>query len=721
MKHIWIMSLLLLAWPIGSVGLQRGLVLIEDPSGREVTLYRESHALLIGVSNYTSGWPRLPGVKRDLEAVRATLEEHGFQVEVINDPNQATLVDAYEGFIRRHGLVRDNRLLFYFAGHGHTFKPAYARDDPEDWMGYIVSRDAPLPVADFPGFLENAMSMQRFEELAKQIQAKHALFVFDSCFSGSVFALTRAAPENISHKTARPVRQFITSGSADQEVPDKSEFRHQFVAALAGAGDLSGDGYVTGSELGLFLEEKVTNYSKRTQTPQYGKLRHRYLDKGDFVFTLAEPAPPPVPRLRRGNVQVDVDVPATVYFNDERVGEAQPGKPLNQRGVFVGSTEVRVEAAGFKAARQWAQVQPGKWIQLSFDLVQLQENARLTVRSNVYGDQVYIDGQLKGSTRLDMELTPGRHIVRVEKEGYVPDEQTVELKSGRNAIVRATLSKAPVADEQAEPVMTKRPAVTSAPESTREPRIGDTWTEPVTGMEFVWIAPGCFQMGSPESEAGRSSDERQHQVCVEGFWLGKYEVTNAQFRRFRRNHDSGKFQGHSLNGDNQPVVEVDWKAASDFAAWLSGKSGKPFRLPSEAEWEYAARAGTKTARFWEDDPDEACTYANVGDKNLSRQFGTEDIHDCDDGFIFTAPVGRFQPNPYGLYDVLGNVWEWTCSVDDDYFGAEMVCASQGSSGRRVIRGGAWAFAPQHVRSAGREEVWTDDHSIILGFRLARTP
>lgn len=189
MKAISILSLLVLVWPIGSFAEQRGLVFIEDASGRQVSLYRESHALLIGVSQYTGGWPTLPGVKRDLKAVKAALEKHGFRVEVLDDPDQTKLENAYASFIRRHGLAPDNRLLFYFAGHGHTVKPAYATDDPEDWMGYIVARNAPLPAADFSGFLAHAMSMQRFEELAKQIESKHAMFVFDSCFSGSVFAL----------------------------------------------------------------------------------------------------------------------------------------------------------------------------------------------------------------------------------------------------------------------------------------------------------------------------------------------------------------------------------------------------------------------------------------------------------------------------------------------------------------------------------------------------
>ena len=122
--------------------------------------------------------------------------------------------------------------------------------------------------------------MQQIEVYARRIQSKHALFLFDCCFSGSIFSLTRAVPENISYKSRLPVRQFITSGSADEQVPDRSIFCSEFLAALEGEGDYNEDGYVTGSELGEFLQEKVINYSRDSQHPQYGKIRDQILDQG---------------------------------------------------------------------------------------------------------------------------------------------------------------------------------------------------------------------------------------------------------------------------------------------------------------------------------------------------------------------------------------------------------------------------------------------------------
>nr|VFJ61194.1 MAG: Caspase domain-containing protein [Candidatus Kentron sp. DK] len=253
---------------------------IRNPQGTQVGLYQESHALVIGVSGYRDGWPKLPGVQKDVQVVSQALRDNGFQVETVQDPDSGALKRAFEDFISRHGRNPENRLLFYFAGHGHTVKPKWGGDP----MGYIVPRDAPDPQQDPGRFEDLALPMQRIEEYALKIHAKHAIFLFDSCFSGSLFAITRSVPENISYKTLDPVRQFITAGGADETVPDQSIFRRQFIAALAGEGDRNRDGFVTGLEMGEFLQETVINYSKGGQHPQYGKIRNPYLDKGDFVF-----------------------------------------------------------------------------------------------------------------------------------------------------------------------------------------------------------------------------------------------------------------------------------------------------------------------------------------------------------------------------------------------------------------------------------------------------
>ena len=253
---------------------------------------------------------------------------------------------------------------------------------------------------------------------------------------------------------------------------------------------------------------------------------------------------------------------------------------------------------------------------------------------------------------------------------------------------------------------------------------GKSWTDPTTGMEFVWIPKGCYQMGSPASESGRSGDEHPHQVCIEGYWLAKYEVTNTQYRMFKPSHDSGNYEGNNLNGDTQPVVNVSWDDAVAYAEWLSQKSGKTFKLPTEAEWEYAARAGTTTARYWGDDDASLCRHANIADRTgkAIASIASWAYDGCDDGYKVSSPVGRFAPNSFGLHDMLGNVWEWTSSpYDATYAGGEKRAATKDEGGRRVLRGGSWDFTPRFVRSARRTDGTPDYRRDYLGFRLARIP
>ncbi len=299
---LWAGSVIILCLVIGGIcgytafsqTVDRGLVLdsgsdargqnaikVSAPDGQPLLLYKNSYALLIGGSIYSNGWPNLPGVNDDIQAVQRILEEQGFQVTVHMDMDKAGIDQAFTDFISEYGNDPDNRILVYFAGHGHTLKTAYGEE-----IGYIVPADAPNPNYDEAAFLSKAMEMEQIEIYAKRIQAKHALFLFDACFSGSLFSITRAVPEIISYKTSKPVRQFITSGSADETVPDESIFRRQFIRAMQGEADTNGDHYVTGTELGEFLQTTVVNYSENMQHPQYGKIRNPNLDKGDFVFIL---------------------------------------------------------------------------------------------------------------------------------------------------------------------------------------------------------------------------------------------------------------------------------------------------------------------------------------------------------------------------------------------------------------------------------------------------
>ncbi len=322
-----------------------GVSIIIDNSN--IRLYNQSHALLIGVSKYQDSWPDLPGVKQDIYAVQTTLEQHNFNVVVLEDPKKQELDNAIGDFIAKYGQGAENRLLFYFAGHGHTINTSYGGK-----LGYIVPADAPNPHNNEANFQNRAIEMAQIEIYAKRIQSKHVIFIFDACFSGSLFATTRAIPEIISYKTTEPIRQFITSGTENETVPDKSIFREQFVNALTtDIADGNRDGFLTGTELGEFLQSTVTNYSYNSQHPQYGKIRNPMLDKGDFVFLVGGSSP--VEKVVReemsgeagdpvlgdavhvqamGRIELDSEVEGILFLDGKELGEIRANTkiPINR-------------------------------------------------------------------------------------------------------------------------------------------------------------------------------------------------------------------------------------------------------------------------------------------------------------------------------------------------------------------------------------------------------
>lgn len=236
-------------------------------------LYKRSFALLIGASTYET-WPSLSSIPAELDEVQTTLEAQQFEVERLVDPDAKQLARGVENFIDEYGYDPENRLLIFFSGHGHSIGS----------KGFILPVDTPLP-SETTSFRRKALPMTQVMAWARDIESKHVLFVFDSCFSGTVFSsksIPSIGDRYIRKATSEPVRQFITAGGENDEVPAKSTFTPMFVKALQGEGDLNGDGYITGSELGVHLAQQVPRYVD--QTPQYGKIRDYNLSQGDFVF-----------------------------------------------------------------------------------------------------------------------------------------------------------------------------------------------------------------------------------------------------------------------------------------------------------------------------------------------------------------------------------------------------------------------------------------------------
>ena len=242
-------------------------------------LFKKSYALLIGESVYKN-WRKLPGAELDVKELEGVLKRHGFEVTVVMNPTRVEFDQKISDFKRKMDASNPSRFLFYFSGHGYT-----ATNNGVE-LGYIVPSDAPLPSQDRGGFMATAISMNAMDTLAREISPSHALFVFDSCFSGSLFTTMRGVPEPIVERLKLPVRLFITAGTDKQTVPDNSVFRKAFVKGLNGEANRNRDQYVTGTELGEYLFEYVTTQSKGGQTPRYGPIQDPELNQGDFIFEL---------------------------------------------------------------------------------------------------------------------------------------------------------------------------------------------------------------------------------------------------------------------------------------------------------------------------------------------------------------------------------------------------------------------------------------------------
>jgi formylglycine-generating enzyme required for sulfatase activity len=225
------------------------------------------------------------------------------------------------------------------------------------------------------------------------------------------------------------------------------------------------------------------------------------------------------------------------------------------------------------------------------------------------------------------------------------------------------------------------------------------------GPKMVVIPAGSFRMG--DIQGGGSSDEQPvHRVSVGKFAMGVYEVTFAEYDKFAEADGRKKPDDEGWGRGNRPVINVSWYDATAYVKWLSNQTGKKYRLPTEAEWEYAARAGTETKFWWGND---------IG-KNRANCYRSN----CGDSFQYTAPVGSFSANKFGLYDTAGNVWEWTCSESEDkYKGKEKVCINKNSNKYRVLRGGSWFSYPWGLRAALRDGGPPDSRAFNGGFRLVR--
>jgi formylglycine-generating enzyme required for sulfatase activity len=405
-----------------------------------------------------------------------------------------------------------------------------------------------------------------------------------------------------------------------------------------------------------------------------------------------------------------------------------------------------------------------------------------------------------GGSPAQITVPPGKRGIQVKKDGFQAFGDEVSLASGEKKLLSVRLEPLPpkTATTQLEQGgTTPRPAdtdnTTAAKSKTPELLIApfdkataekgqETWaahlgsTVEITngiGMKMRLIPPGRFEMGSaetpdelrrafPADTGATNNPESQplgerpvHSVMISRpFYLGEYEVTKGQFKRFVQDagyrtdaeKDGKGGQGYDANknlvtwdwhpnftwrnwgveqADDEPVVDVSYNDATAFCVWLSNKEGKSYRLPTEAEWEYGCRAGTPGRYYNGDDPEQLTKIGNVSDATLMAKLPGGPWRNwsvtSSDGYAFLSPVGKFLPNNFGLYDMLGNAWEWCADwYDEDYYMRSPALDPAGppSGQNRVRRGGAWTNGGARCRAATRQSMPPDIRRCNGGFRVA---
>jgi formylglycine-generating enzyme required for sulfatase activity len=392
----------------------------------------------------------------------------------------------------------------------------------------------------------------------------------------------------------------------------------------------------------------------------------------------ADPAlPEPPPLLLTGRLRVEVDRPAQVLLNGAVVGRATPDAPFQSTDIAVGEYRIGVEAEGYTAPEQTRRISVHRAGEVRFELRELspaEHEARLA-----------LDGAARDQIRAQLALT-----------GHPAGAGEGELEASERAALTAFQTAAGL------------PATgyLDAPTRTRLAAEAEAKAEVLRGFAatMIEIPGGTFRMGCSPGDVSCDDDETPaHEVRIAPFRMGQYEVTQAQWRAVTGENPS------RFKGDDRPVERVSWHDIQTFLERLNADhAGKPYRLPSEAEWEYAARAGTSTRYWWGDEIGENRANCSGCGSRWNRE---------------TAPVGSFRANAFGLYDTAGNVWEWVqdCS-HGNYAGAPAdgsAWQENCSDTRRVLRGGSWLNKPRSLRVSIRYRNLPDNRHDTYGVRIAQ--
>ena len=407
-----------------------------------------------------------------------------------------------------------------------------------------------------------------------------------------------------------------------------------------------------------------------------------YISKsGSFTISSSDMTPINVSLVSAmATVSVTCPTPAVSLYVDKKSVGMAPWTGSLKEGMHL----IEAKKEGYRSQQRTINLSQQQRLDVAFnELVAIQGN--LSVNYKPFGADVYIDGNKVGqSPRVFNGIMVGNHKVEIKKDGYGTDSKTVSILEGQTASLSGVLT-----------------TNTTASSTTGSTLSGNTITIRVKkgiSIDMVRVEAGTFTMGAtPEMKYPEDREKPTHQVTLTNdYYIGKHEVTQALWQAVMGNNPSW------FKGDNLPVENVSWDDCQEFISKLNRITGKVFRLPTEAEWEYSARGGKKSRG-----------YQYSGSNNLSDVAWYEDNSDSK-----THAVGTKQSNELGIYDMSGNVWEW-CQDWYGYFSSSSQTnpAGANSGSNRVSRGGCWGYSAWYCRSSCRDIDSSDGHSYDLGLRL----
>jgi formylglycine-generating enzyme required for sulfatase activity len=610
-------------------------------------------AVVVGISHYHN--PDLPQVDfalRDAEAMRQLLTltlgypESRVLVRTDASATLAQLKPLIRQELRAKVVPGKSDVFVYYSGHGAP--------NAETKEGFLIPYDYD------PSYRPTSDSAYPLKELYQDLaalKARSVTVVLDACFSGQSDAqqdgkggmvLKDASPAFIEVKNSiveLPNELVVTASGAQEIATWDRQHQHglltyYFLHALHGEA-ADEQGRVTVERLKEYLQEKVPRAAEelrhRKQMPQVVAV-----DSNQVLAQL------PLSALKTGqatleqaygSLQITLLTGGELYIDGVNEGALQAGQVFSGKQIPAGPHQIEVRKEGEQPIQEQVIVMPNQTVERTYNFLpeapRVEKAYGLIQVSADAGGPLYIDGRrivdLSPFEKYTTEkIDAGPHQVRVEKQGYDRASQEILVRPNQTVSYEFSL---------------RHPSPAFRP--------GEARLNPKDGLKYVWIPPGTFMMGcSPGDNECQDNEKPAHQVTItKGFWLGQTEVTVGAYKRFagatgRQMPDAPGFNSGWAN-DNMPIVKVSWYDARDYCTWAGGQ------LPTEAEWEYAARGGSTEARYGP--IDEVAWY----DKNSGGQ---------------THEVGQKRANGFGLFDTLGNAWEWVNDLG-------------------VLRGGSWSPSP----------------------------